>query len=245
MKLYENVIIGNFLYGLGLDIGIKIGLDNGTETLPSIINLLQQTPADKELGDMLLEFPGVVRVLEFKNAKNPKYHFLNLTNITLLNFNIDISTNDKENIYTLTASIFTDDNNLEQKIAIADFESKKDAENALLTVKNKLFAPEKKIVKFTAFIAFIIVIWSLIVDVSIDNLKRTQLVNSKKQEVSLGQVPVAPLAGNQQNLEAILQQAIAAQTAQAAGGQAPQQPQVAQPEQAQQTPSDFLIKSLN
>ena len=76
-------------------------------------------------------------------------------------------------------------------------------------------------------------------------MKRTQLVNSKKQEVSLGQVPVAPLAGNQQNLEAILQQAIAAQTAQAAGGQAPQQPQVAQPEQAQQTPSDFLIKSLN
>jgi hypothetical protein len=98
---------------------------------------------------------------------------------------------------------------------------------------------------FTTFIAFIIVIWSLIVDVSIDNLKRTQLVNSKKQEVSLGQVPVAPLAGNQQNLEAILQQAIAAQTAQAAGGQAPQQPQVAQPEQVQQTPSDFLIKSLN
>lgn len=57
MKLYENVIIGNFLYGLGLDIGIKIGLDNGTETLPEIIiNLLQQTPADKELGDMLWGF---------------------------------------------------------------------------------------------------------------------------------------------------------------------------------------------
>ena len=204
-----------------------------------------------KLGSLFAGGPNVQYIqaknlnLYFKNAKNPKYHFLNLTNITLLNFNIDISTNDKENIYTLTASIFTDGNNLEQKIAIADFESKKDAENALLTVKNKLFAPEKKIIKFTAFIAFIIVIWSLIVDVSIDNLKRTQLVNSKKQEVSLGQVPVAPLAGNQQNLEAILQQAIAAQTAQAAGGQAPQQPQVAQPEQVQQTPSDFLIKSLN
>lgn len=71
MKLYENVIIGNFLYGLGLDIGIKIGLNEETETLPSIVNLLQQTPADKELGDMLLEFPGIIRILEFKNAKNP------------------------------------------------------------------------------------------------------------------------------------------------------------------------------
>lgn len=71
MKLYENVIIGNFLYGLGLSIGIKIGLENENRNIPSIVNLLQQTPADKELGDMLLEFPGVVRVLEFKNANNP------------------------------------------------------------------------------------------------------------------------------------------------------------------------------
>ena len=71
MTLYENVIIGNFLYGLGLDIGISLGLNNEDVDLPSIVNLLQQTPADKELGDMLLEFPGVVKVLEFKNAKNP------------------------------------------------------------------------------------------------------------------------------------------------------------------------------
>lgn len=71
MTLYENVIIGNFLYGLGLDIGITLGLNNENVNLPSIVNLLQQTPADKELGDMLLEFPGVVRVLEFKNANNP------------------------------------------------------------------------------------------------------------------------------------------------------------------------------
>ena len=41
MKLYENVIIGNFLYTLGLNIGIN-------KELPkySSINLLQQTPAD-------------------------------------------------------------------------------------------------------------------------------------------------------------------------------------------------------
>jgi hypothetical protein len=63
MKLYENVVIGNFLYGLGHSIG------NATvqKRQLSVINLLQQTPADKELGDMLLEFPGVVRLIEFKN----------------------------------------------------------------------------------------------------------------------------------------------------------------------------------
>lgn len=67
MKLYENVIIGNFLYTLGLNIGIN-------KELPkySSINLLQQTPADKALGDVLLEFPGVVRLIEFKNKKSDK-----------------------------------------------------------------------------------------------------------------------------------------------------------------------------
>lgn len=67
MKLYENVIIGNFLYTLGLNIGIN-------KELPkySSINLLQQTPADKVLGDVLLEFPGIVRLIEFKNKKSDK-----------------------------------------------------------------------------------------------------------------------------------------------------------------------------
>jgi hypothetical protein len=63
LKLYENVVIGNFLYSLGYSIGISIP----EKTQLSVINLLQQTPADKELGDMLLEFPGVVRLIEFKN----------------------------------------------------------------------------------------------------------------------------------------------------------------------------------
>lgn len=63
MKLYENVVIGNFLYGLGFSIGSA----TSKKKQLSVINLLQQTPADKELGDMLLEFPGVIRLIEFKN----------------------------------------------------------------------------------------------------------------------------------------------------------------------------------
>lgn len=70
MKIYENVIIGNFLYGLGVDVGLKVGLDKETK-YPALINLLQQTPSDKLLGDMVVEFPGIVRVLEFKNKDNP------------------------------------------------------------------------------------------------------------------------------------------------------------------------------
>ncbi|BAN34093.1 conserved hypothetical protein [Sulfuricella denitrificans skB26] len=66
MKLYENIVIGNFLYGLGFAVRAR----TTTGLVPSVINLLQQTPADKELADVLLEFPGVIRLIEFKQLNN-------------------------------------------------------------------------------------------------------------------------------------------------------------------------------
>lgn len=66
MKLYENVVIGNFLYGLGFALGAQ--LKSGQ--LPSMVNLLQQTPDDKRLGDVLMAFPGTVRLIEFKTEAN-------------------------------------------------------------------------------------------------------------------------------------------------------------------------------
>ncbi len=66
MKLYENVVIGNFLYGLGVSIGNR--LKSGY--LPGAVSLLQQTPEDKALGDVLLEFPGTLRLIEFKAQGN-------------------------------------------------------------------------------------------------------------------------------------------------------------------------------
>ncbi|MHC2598965.1 hypothetical protein ACVLVH_004648 [Kluyvera sp. 1366] len=66
MKLYENVVIGNFLYGLGVSVGAQLRGD----VLPASVNLLQQTPEDKALGDVLLSFPGTLRLIEFKSAAN-------------------------------------------------------------------------------------------------------------------------------------------------------------------------------
>lgn len=66
MKIYENVVIGNFLYSLGFAIRAR----QFDQSMPSVINLLQQTPSDKLLGDLLLQFPGVVRLLEFKVDEN-------------------------------------------------------------------------------------------------------------------------------------------------------------------------------
>lgn len=61
MKLYENVVIGNFLYGLGFAMSSRVKAG-----FPSVVNLLQQTPDDKRLCDLFIRFPGVLRLLEFK-----------------------------------------------------------------------------------------------------------------------------------------------------------------------------------
>jgi hypothetical protein len=64
MKLYENITIGNFLFSLGYS--IRDNQRDSENSAVGAVNLLQQTPADQLLGDVLLDFSGVVRLLEFK-----------------------------------------------------------------------------------------------------------------------------------------------------------------------------------
>lgn len=66
LKLYENVVIGNFLYGLGFAIASRID----EPSFPSMVNLFQQTPADTAIGDLIMRFPGVLRIIEFKQQEN-------------------------------------------------------------------------------------------------------------------------------------------------------------------------------
>ena len=63
---YENILIGNFLYSLGLVIGAKAG----PRPVPGSINLLQQTPLDSSVADVHLAYPGLVRIIEFKRQGN-------------------------------------------------------------------------------------------------------------------------------------------------------------------------------
>lgn len=66
MKLYENVVIGNFLYALGFAIGRKTQAGG----LMPIVNLLQQTPDDKRLADVFAYYPGAMRIIEFKRSES-------------------------------------------------------------------------------------------------------------------------------------------------------------------------------
>jgi hypothetical protein len=64
----ENIVIGNFLYGLGLSMGQRAGANAPV----GCVNLLQQTPLDRSLGDVFIRFTGAVRLFEFKRSTASK-----------------------------------------------------------------------------------------------------------------------------------------------------------------------------
>lgn len=70
VDLYENTLIGTFLYGLGLEVGARLD-DKG---FVSGVDLLQQTRLDQSLGDLLVRSARSFRLIEFKRAssRDPK-----------------------------------------------------------------------------------------------------------------------------------------------------------------------------
>ena len=67
----ENDVIGNFILGFGRALGVRYGT---VEMAPIGVELLQQTPLDTCLGDVLIANAVFVRLIEFKRElnKSPK-----------------------------------------------------------------------------------------------------------------------------------------------------------------------------
>jgi hypothetical protein len=65
VPVYENLVIGTFLFALGL----KIGAGRDGHLCPDLaVHLTQQTPLDVVLGDVLLTGQTLVALLEFKRT---------------------------------------------------------------------------------------------------------------------------------------------------------------------------------
>lgn len=65
VPIYENIVIGNFLFALGL----KLGARQHASLAPDLaVHLTQQTPLDRVLGDVLLNGLKLVALLEFKRV---------------------------------------------------------------------------------------------------------------------------------------------------------------------------------
>lgn len=63
MKIYENVLIGNFIFSLGVQAGKKFDKSPFPQ---AIVSLFQQTPSDPYLGDLFTSFGGHNLLIEFK-----------------------------------------------------------------------------------------------------------------------------------------------------------------------------------
>jgi hypothetical protein len=59
MEPYENIVIGNFLYSLGL----TVGQESQGSVRPMCVNLMQQTPLDERLGDVMVANTGVTLLI--------------------------------------------------------------------------------------------------------------------------------------------------------------------------------------
>lgn len=68
---YENVYIGNFIYTLGYLAGQR-----GVNIATTSMQLLQQTPADCSIGDLLTKWGGKNFIFEFKRSEKRVQHEL-------------------------------------------------------------------------------------------------------------------------------------------------------------------------
>jgi hypothetical protein len=65
VNIYENIVIGNFLFEFGVHMG------RGKPDLPLLsVNLLQQCPGDEPLADVLLANSSFCLLMEFKRKRN-------------------------------------------------------------------------------------------------------------------------------------------------------------------------------
>lgn len=83
----------------------------------------------------------------FKNALNPKYILLNINHYNYCELEIVASQNNNNNVFILAANLYGE---IDTQLDLAMFETRVEADRALMVLRNKLFGIDKKIVKFTS-----------------------------------------------------------------------------------------------
>lgn len=99
----------------------------------------------------------------FKNAIKPKHILLNINHYDVCELDITQESKDNTNYFMLVAELKGQQSTT---LTLATFDSRKEAEQALLVLRNKLFGLDKKLVKFTSMILVIVVLLGLISDLS-------------------------------------------------------------------------------
>jgi hypothetical protein len=86
--------------------------------------------------------------LYFKNAINPSYTMINMTDYSSLALECVSDKVGENNVFKLNINVAKKSTDIIQSISVASFETRKEAEEALIILKNKLYSPAKTGVKF-------------------------------------------------------------------------------------------------
>lgn len=107
----------------------------------------------------------------FKESINPSYKLITLDNVDLLELQVEAEEKD----YNLVAYIVR--NGKESEVVLGTFETKKDAENALHKVKNKLFGGGKTLLTFANGLVLVLIYGSVLFGF-LSSLKHTDNTNA-------------------------------------------------------------------
>lgn len=111
----------------------------------------------------------------FRNSIKQKYILLNVNKYDYCELDVEQVKEGDNNLFSLFVKL--QKNNIEvanlEKLELGLFETRKEAEEALLVIRNKLFAIDKTLVKVTGLVLVLIVLIGLIADFSGNALQKT------------------------------------------------------------------------
>lgn len=188
----------------------------------------------------------------FKNAKEPKFLFLDLKDVSSLSFEIEVVKGETDNSYKLVAI-----KNTIERIDLAAFNSREKAENGLEIIKAKIFGVEKAIFKVSFMAIFVVFVLGLILDVLLVQFGKVmvqkELSNraaSQQMQFTPNGVPQLPQGLSAEEINQLVEEVRnnigmppGVENPVPSAPNQPQAPQQAQP-QAPSSPGDDFLRSL-
>ena len=141
--------------------------------------------------------------IHFKNSIDSKFIWLNLEKYTFIQpFTDQLKENDN-NFFVLKLIVQSKESNKEV-IDLAKFETRKEADIALKILTNKIFSPEKSLIKFSVVAFVLIIFWGVMSDMSYVLVKR-MLTQNNNQTVTQS-VPAQNINPNNREQERMIEE---------------------------------------
>lgn len=128
--------------------------------------------------------------LHFKSDLNNGFIWLNLESYQWVKPEVAQVIVNNNNIFLLNLNV-EDKEGVKETLEVARFETRKEAETALNVLTNKMFSPEKSIIKFTLVVFLLVMLWGVLLDM-INVLSYRMMMHSGQQVGLVQTTPVNP-----------------------------------------------------